>query len=157
MFVTIAIPQYFLDCFAAFGFFKAKKKCTYPVHTEPVPSYVWRKPHSVLWMWQSLLPGRRVLRRDAQPLPQPPLQLQGSAHFIHQSHFWHLQPAQCCFLSTLISTSLLTPWGASVIDFSQNTHQILRSIHFQLLPQTAQPKAAARGAQIMQSQLFLQW
>lgn len=39
-------------------------------------------------------------------------------------------------------TALLTSWGAPVINFSQNTHQILRSLHFQLLPQTAQPKAA---------------
>lgn len=39
-------------------------------------------------------------------------------------------------------TALLTSWGALVINFSQSTHQILRSTHFQLLPQTAQPKAA---------------
>lgn len=68
MFVTIAIPQYFLAFFVVFFFLKPNP---YPAHTELVPSYVRRKPHRVLCMWQSLLPGSRVLRGDAQLLPQP--------------------------------------------------------------------------------------
>lgn len=157
MFVTIAIPQYFLACFAAFGFFKAKKS-----------ALIQCTQSQFLVMWEGNLTvccgcGRASSLgggcwEEMLSSCLSPTAIAGLCS-LHSPKPFLTPAASTVLLPTHADQHHITsyPLGAPVIDFSQNTHQILRSIPFQLLPQTAQPKAAARLAQIMQSQLFLQW